>query len=805
MRELRHAIRQLLRTPAFTVVAVLTLALGMGANTAFFSVLYGVVLQQPPYPAADRLVALHNVKDGRVDNGGMLSRAEVREYGERQRAFESIAANDLGRMTLAAPGGGESFAERVKVSRVTPELFATLGVGPVLGRTITAADAQGQPVAVISYDFWQRHLGGREDALARRVRLNGIEYAIAGIMPAGFSYPESDMAAWLPLDLAPRDSSDRTDHYLAAIGRLRAGVRTADARRDLERVAGDLQRDLPAAYSAETRSSIGFDSLRQRQFGRMLLPLGTLMAAAASVLLIACVNVAIMSLLRALARRREISIRLALGASRRSIVKLLVTEAGLLCAAGAAGGLTLAAVALRVLKAFAPGDIPRLAEVGIDATAALFTAAILILVTVIVGFVPGLVASRMRSVDGLLSATRVSEGRVTVRLRDGLTIAEIALASALVICAGLSLRSLHALTRVDIGFATEQRFSFKTNLTADAYPTPERVDVFYDQLNNALSALPGTRSIGAVSYVPLSGEGQAVEAAPATGSIRGDSPATVGWGIVRGRYFETMGVGLVAGRLFDRGDRAGSLPVLIVDDLLAGDWWGSPAAAIGQRVSVTVGMDVKTRTVVGVVRHVEHVGPGKTSFPAAYAPQSQVYQRGMYTVLETSAPPATVMAAARAALTSIDPAVPLYFAETLGARYDSSLAVPRFTAGLVAAFSTVALVLAGVGVFGVTAYAARQRMREFGIRVALGAQRSHISALVLLRVGILAALGLAAGGWMGVGLGSLMSGSLFRVEPGDTTSTVIAVGAIAITALLASIAPVRNAVRVDPAVTLRAE
>jgi ABC-type antimicrobial peptide transport system permease subunit len=205
------------------------------------------------------------------------------------------------------------------------------------------------------------------------------------------------------------------------------------------------------------------------------------------------------------------------------------------------------------------------------------------------------------------------------------------------------------------------------------------------------------------------------------------------------------------------------------------------------------------------VRHVEHVGPGKTSFPAAYAPQSQVYQRGMYTVLETSAPPATVMAAARAALTSIDPAVPLYFAETLGARYDSSLAVPRFTAGLVAAFSTMALVLAGVGVFGVTAYAARQRTREFGIRVALGAQRSHISALVLFRVGILAALGLAVGGWMGVGLGSLMSGSLFKVEPGDTTSTIIAGGAIAITALLASIAPVRNAVRVDPAATLRAE
>jgi putative ABC transport system permease protein len=804
MLNLRHAVRQLGRAPGFSAVAILTLALGMGATTAFFSALYGVVLRQPPYPGADRLVSLRNTSAGKTHNGGMLARAEVREYGERQRAFASLAAADLGRMTLTSQADADGFAERVKVSRVTPTLFSTLGVTPVRGRGVAADDAQ-RPIAVVSHELWQARFGGDANILARTLRLNGADYQIVGVMPAGFSYPESDMAAWLPLDLAPRDDSDRGDHYLFAVGRLATGVTADGARDDLRRVARQLQQDLPGVYPADAAWSIGFESLRDRQFGHMRLPLATLTAAAAAVLLIACVNVAIMSLLRALDRRREIAIRLALGGSRAAIVKQLLTETAMVCLLSSLAGLALASVGLELLRAFAPAGIPRLEGLAIDGVAAGFTATVLVVVTLVVGLAPAAVAARMRAHDGVVPSNRASEGRIAVRVRDALTITEITLAATLVMCAGLTLRSLHALTRVDMGFATEHIVSFKTNLTPRDYPTQERVDLFYQQLTDKLAALPGATALGAISYLPLSGEGMSTAASPVSASTGPQVSAEVGWRIVRGQYFQAMSVPLVAGRLFDSTDRQGSSPVAIVDDRLARTWWGEPSAAIGKQVTVGTGSDARTRTIVGIVHHVNFVAPGQPSLPTVYAPQSQVYQRGMYTVVKTAQEPSTVIAAARAALASVDPTVPAYFAESVEARYDTALALPRFTAGLAGAFSTLALVLAGVGVFGVTAYGVRQRVREFGIRTALGAQRAHICGLVLSKVGLLAVVGLAIGGACALGLGSLMSGLLFGVEPADWPSMAAAVGAIAATTLVASVAPLRHALRLQLTDLLRAE
>jgi predicted permease len=806
MLNLRYALRQLVRSPGFTAVALLTLILGMGANTAFFSVLYGVVLRQPPYPAAERLVTIHNVSAGEIANGGRLSRGEFRDYAERQRAFEGFAAADLGRATLTSEGQGDALAERVKVSRVTPGLFQTFGVAPARGRGIREDDDPAAAIAVVSHELWQSRFAGAEDILSRTIRLNGVERSIVGVMPAGFGYPEPDMGAWLPIDLVTRDASDRTDRYLGVVGRLAPGVSARAAELDLQRVARELQQDQPDAYPADGKWSIGLESLRETQFGRMLLPLGILMTAAASVLLIACVNVAIMSLLRAVARRREMSIRLALGASRGDVTRQLVTEAAVLCALGAAGGLLAASFGLDLVKAFAPAGIPRLQEVGINIPTALFTMVALVAVTLLVGFAPALVAIRMNAQEGHFPTGRSSEGPSTTRLRDTLTVMEIALAASLLICAGLSVRSFHALTSVDLGFATEQRFSFKTNLTAAAYPDAASANRFYDQLTSRLESLPGTLSIGAISYLPLSGEGQAVAAAPVR-PVAGSAsqPLTVGLGIVRGQYFETMGVALVQGRFFSGEDRPGAPAVAIVDDALARRLWSSEAAAVGQQIRLGQGPDAGPRTIVGVVRHVSHVGPGTESLTMAYAPQSQVYQRGMYTVVRTTSSPQVLMPAARGALASVDRSVPMYFAETVDARYDSALALPRFTAGLVGAFSTLALVLAGVGIFGVTGYGVAQRTREFGIRFALGAQRAHVVSLVLRRVGLLAAVGVAAGTALGMGLGSLMSGILFGVASDDTLTLMAAMAAVGLTALLASLVPLRQAVRVSPAETLRAE
>jgi putative ABC transport system permease protein len=803
MRELRYAIRQVVRSPGYTVVAVLTLALGMGATTAFFSVLYGVVLRPLDYPDAGRLVSLVNARPETDGDGERFSRAEVADVRARQRAFTAIGAAALGRMTLNGATDGDGFAERVKVSDVTPDLFGVLGVTAALGRAFTPADV-GTPLAVISDTLWQSRFGGARDAIGRTVRLNGQPFTVIGVMPAGFAYPEADMAAWLAIDLRPRDASDRGDRYLFTVARLADGVGLAQARDDLARVARELQQAQPADYPA-VRWTLGVESLRARQFGRLQLPLAVLLAAAGSVLLIACVNVAIMALLRAIARRRELSIRLAVGASRGAIARQLLTEAAVVATLGAIAGTVLAASGLQALVAYAPANVPRLDGVALDLPAMLFTLAVLVVVTLGVGSAPAVVAITLRGSDGVLGSNRMSDSRATGRLRDGLTIAEVALAAALVIGAGLTLRSLQGLLRDDVGFQTTHRVSFKTNLTAKAYPDAARVAQFYDQLTDRLAAVPGVRRLGAISYVPMSGEGNVTEAAPETPSGPPSRTPVVRWGVVRGRYFEAMGIALRHGRLFADTDAAGAPLVAIVDDTLARRWWQREEAAIGQRVRIGNGPEAPVRTIVGVVRRVSHNGPGDTPLPTLYAPQAQVYQRGMYTVVETTAPPAAVFAAARSALAAVDPTVPLYFAETSDRRYDDVVALPRFVAGLVSGFSTLALLLAGVGIFGVTGYAVSQRAREFGIRLALGAQRTGIGGLVLRRVAALVGIGLLAGCGLALALGSTMSGFLFGVAPDDPTTFAVAVVALAATALVAVVAPVRTAVRVDPAITLKAE
>ena len=397
MRELRYAIRQLVRAPGYAAVAGVTLMLGMGATIAFFSVLDGVVLQQP-YPGAERLVSLENRQLDAVANGARLARAEVVDYRERLRAIDQVAAWDLGRQTLTAAGGTDGFAERVKISGVTPNLFPILGVAPARGRTFRDSDA-GTPAAIISDGLWKARFASAPDVLSRTVRLNGVEFQILGVMPPGFSFPEGEMAAWLALPLAPRDASDRTDHYLGTVARLAPGADLRAAQQDLARVAAELRRERPDAYP-DPKWTIGAVSLRDRHFGDLRPRLTALLVASGAVLLIACVNVAIMALLRALARRRELAIRLAIGAGRASIVRQLLIEAAVLAAIGAAGGVLVAQTAISALVAFAPAGVPRLDEVGFNLPAALFTGAILVVVTLIVGLAPALVAANLRAFEG---------------------------------------------------------------------------------------------------------------------------------------------------------------------------------------------------------------------------------------------------------------------------------------------------------------------------------------------------------------------------------------------------------------------
>lgn len=805
MTSIRHAFRQLAKSPWFSLVAILTLALGIGATTAFFSVLYGVVLRDPPYPDAGQLFEVHNRTSSGVANDGRLSLAELFDYRLRHQSFSGLGASVTDRVTLTAEQG----AERVIITQMTANLLPLLGVSPAQGRNFTEAEehAGHENVVLISHEFWQIHLGGVADVLGKTVRLNGDEHTIVGAMPAGFAFGEvAGTSLWKPLALDSH--GDRRDHRLKGLARLAPGVSLAQAKMDLRRVSRQLQADLPNDYPADAEWSIGLQSLRENQFGRMTTPLSFLLAAAAAVLLLACVNVSIMFLLRAAARRREIMIRLALGASRRHLVRQLLAESAVVCAVGTAGGLVLAVFGLELLKAFPPGDIPRLHEVSLNGTVAAFTAGVLLLITMLVGLAPALATLKTQGNERLVQTTRSSETRGTARLRESLTVMEIALAALLLVSAGLTLRSLRGQLLVDLGFAPTQVLSFKTNLTEAAYPDAARTTRFYDRLTEKIAALPGVATVGAVSHLPLSGEFQTTSATVPAGGGAVDPSAPgpmVGWRVVRGEYFETMGLSLLRGRLFDRVDMAGSPFVTIVDDEFARRFWRDESSALGQQVRFGTGTSARVCTVVGLVRRVKHDGPSQDTLPEAYAPQSQHYQRPMYTVVKTADDAARLVPLIRAALAEVDPKVPMYFVETMERRYDRKLALPRFTAGLISAFSGLALVLAGVGIFGVMAYSVGQRTREFGIRFALGAPRSHVAHLVLGRVGRLALIGGTLGAAAAFQIAGLMKSFLFGVEPLDVptlTGTAVVIG---LTALLGSLVPLTRALRVNPVEALRAE
>jgi putative ABC transport system permease protein len=795
---MKHVFRTLSKSPGFTAVAVLTLALGIAANTTFFSVLYGVVLRGLPYPKASELVEVRN--RGKLDNNdGRISLAELRDYRARQRSLVGIGVYSIGRATLSLEDG----AERVIQTRITANLFPLLGVQPAQGRNFVETEerAGNDRVVIISHEFRQSHFAGAPDVLGRQMRLNGIEHTIVGVMPAGFSFsPEPASSIWKPIDFTPRGAADRTDRGLSTVARLAPGFSIARASDDLERVARQLRADQPADYPADAEWSLGVTSLRESQFGRMLAPLGALMSAAAAVLLIACVNVSIMFLLRAAVRRREMMIRLAIGASRWHLVRQLLAESSIVCGLGAVVGLGLAFFGAQILKAFPPDNIPRLQEVAIDGPVALFTIGVMLLVTTIVGLTPAATLFKTRAAVDIAQTARHSESRAAVRLREALTVTEIALAVMLLMGGGIAFRYLNKLLRDDVGFTTERLFTFKTNLTPQAYPDHARANRFYEQLTAKLESLPGVAAVAAVSHLPLSGESQFVLAAP----IVGEKPSPVAWRVVRGPYFSTMGITLVQGRFLDATDRADTPPVAVVDDTFAHRFWPTGTAALGQPVRFGEGADAHTRTIVGIVHRVKHLGPGTESPPEVYVPQAQCYQRGMFTVIK-AAHATNLAPLVRTRLAGIDPTVPMYFIETMERRFAGEIALPRFTAGLIGAFSVLALVLAGVGIFGVTAYSVAQRSREFGIRFALGAQRAHVVGLVLGRTGRLALIGGAIGAVAAFQIADLMKNLLAGVDPLDVSTLVVSAAIIVITALIASLVPLARALRVSPVEALRAE
>ena len=801
--DLRYAARTLAKNPVFSTVAALTLALGVGMNALVFTVINGVLLRPLPYEDPGRLAVVE------VNAGGSgwygSSEPEFLDY-EGLRSFSDVAAVDTSRWTL----GGVAEPRRVRVAHTTANLMPLLGVEPFLGRTFRAEEDQpGAPrITVLSYGFWQAEYAGRRDVLGESVILNGTPHTVLGVMPAGFALPSPDYVAWTPLRLDREKPWGRNNHYLSVLGRLAPGLSHEQAAVEIRTLAARLTADHPDFYPEEgfnARLRPLLDSLVGDVKSSLLLLLG----AVGLVLLIACVNVANLFLWRGEARRRELAVRSALGASRSRLVRQLLAEALLIAGLGGALGVALNQAGGALLLRAIPDFMPRLHEVRFDAAVLAFCLALVGLTMFVFGLLPALRASKI----DLTNSLRIAEhqlSRSSRYVRQGLVVGQVAMAVMLVLGAGVMVRSLVNLYRVDPGFDADGVLTMELSAPRESYSTPQQVVDYFASAIDAVRGVSGVREAGAVGSLPLAAgtstwsfviKGQDAEDV-------GDAPAAVVQQVTPG-YFRALGLELVEGRLFTPRDRADSLPVVLVNEAMAKAFWPGQSP-LGERMRVFDG-EHPFMEIVGVVGDVRHQGLAEEVRPKWFVPHAQSYATAYYSprTLTLTVRAATDLDAVQgtvvAALRSIDATVPISRLRTMKDVVDLSLATPRFTVLLLALFGGVALLLAAVGVYGVMSVAVSQRVFEIGVRMALGARRAAILRWMLGEGLVLA----VSGGLIGLlgsrGLASLLESFLFGVGAGDLLVSSMAVALLLAIALAASFVPAWRASRIDPARTLRTQ
>jgi putative ABC transport system permease protein len=826
-QDLRHALRMLLKQPGFTIVAVLTIGLGMGANTAIFSVVNAVLLRPLAYKDSSSLVNIWGKfeKDGLPQN--WISEPEYWDLRDRNESFSEIAAYSLGgRANLTRPDGPPV---QVSEAGATAGVFPMLGIAPILGRSFGADEDQPghSHVALLSYALWQGQFAGDPDVASKAIRLDGEMYTVVGVLPREFSFGgKQDL--WVPLGLDRAKPDDRGSHYLRVIARLKPGVESAQASAALARFAGDLRRAYPNNYGPEPRNFDVYMVPAKEQLVRKLRPaLLVLLGAVGFVLLIACANVANLLLAHASAREKELAIRAALGAGRGRLARQLITESLVLALAGALMGLALANWGVDGLRALAPANTPRIDEVRIDTMVLLFTFAVSLVTGLFFGLAPAWHIARTDLRETLNEGGRsTSSGGGSRHLRAGLVVSEFALAVLLLAGAGLLIRSFSHLLEVSPGFQTQNLLTMELSLPEKAYKDGAPVENFYAQLVARVSSISGVQAAGAVSEMPLTdsyGSGS-VFFEDSSVADNADMPkfrplgnlpymeidqraATPG-------YFEAMQIPLVRGRLLNARDNEGAPLVAVVDTNFAQRFWPH-GEAVGQHVAIDTIPNVKPlaarwRTIVGVVGHVKHYGLDVEGREQIYTPHAQPQfgassPRTMSLAVRTSLDPASVTGAIREQVFALDKGLSLYNVATVGQLISNSVAQPRLNLSLLVAFAMVALGLAAVGVYGVTAVAVTERTHEFGIRLALGASPADVLKQVILEGGRLAALGLGLGLVAALGLTRLMASLLFGVKPSDPLTLGLAAALLAFVALAACYIPARRATRVDPIVALRHE
>jgi putative ABC transport system permease protein len=801
LSDLRYAVRSLLRSPGFAIAAIATLALGIGANTAVYSLVRGVLFRALPFAAPERLVALNETYPARGYTAMVASPPNYIDWKARSRSFSSMAAYTTGDIALSEAGE----PERLRATLVTADFFETLGVAPIAGRTFAPDEfVSGRDrVAVLSHGVWQRRFGGDPAVVGRTILLDGDAYRVAGVMPATFRFPEDGPDAWVPLVFSDNVSTQRGAHYLSVVGRLKSGVTLAQAKADLQAIGADLARKYRDTNEGHGATATPLrDSLVKAVRPALL----TLLGAVAFVTLIACANVANLLLIRAAHRGPELAIRTALGAGRGRITRQLLTETLVLAVCGALLATALAEAAVDAIVRLSPGTIPRLSEVAVDGGVLAFTALWTIVTVLLCGVAPiaGVFARAPMAALKVAGADSAAQPG-PARLRRSLVVAEVGVALLLLVGAGLLVRSLARLSAVDPGFSAARVLRFDLSLPGSRYPDDASVAAFTETLLARMRALPGVQSAGATFGLPLTDfrfnstfrvAGHEVDPAyEPSAQVR----------VASRDYFRTVGLPLVAGRLFTPADTRGA-PVAILASRSAAAKFFPAGDAIGQRLrfGARPGNVRLEGEIVGIVGDVHDQGLDQGLVPEFYGSLEQAPVGAFSVVLKSSQEPGSLASAVRREVKALDAELPVTQLEPMEAVVARSIAGPRFLMSLLLAFAAIALLLAAVGIYGVTAYAVSQRTRELGIRMALGADARNVRALVL-RDGLrLALTGLGLGLCAALALTRLLRGLLFEVPPTDlATHAGVAVVLLA-AALAACWIPARRASRLDPLKALRA-
>jgi predicted permease len=794
--DLRSALRQLRRRPGVTLVAVIALAIGIGGATAIFSVLDATLLRPLPYPRPEALVRVWQTTPAGDDFSA--SEPDFLDLQARTRTFAAMAAMRAVHPSLT----GEGEPERLDGAAITHTLLPLLGVQPALGRAFTAAeDGAGAAahVALLSHELWQRRFGGDPDVVGRVIMLDGRPYAVTGVLPAGFAFaPGVDV--YLPL--GPSSGAERDDHWLDVVGRLRPGVTLTEARADLDRVARELAAEYPTTNEGRGVRVASFDDwLRGAQYRRAV---WVLFGAVGCLLLLACANVANLLVAQGIGRQGELGIRAALGASRARVARQLFTESLVLALAGAALGLLLAAWAVDAVRALAsPDTVPGLADVALDGRVVGFALGTGVLTALLFGLLPALRAARVDVSRTLTSGVRAGTSAGHRRLRDGLAVAQIALAMVLLVGAGLMLTSFRRLQAVDTGLSAAGVLTVPLQLPGGAYPA-ERQRAFVRELVARAEGLPRVRSAAVTITNPYREWGFANDVTPADRAA--SAPPTgllvAGWRSVTPGFFRTLQVPLLRGRLFDDANGPDAEPVVVISASLARRLWpGEDAVGKALFWGGTTGTP---KRVLGVVGDVRDRAPEAEPQPMLYLPYAQVEMPMVTLLVRTElARPAALAGSLRGVVWSLDPNLPVPEVTPLASNQAALLAGTRLRALLLAAFAGVALLLAALGVYSVMAFAVARRTREIGVRLALGARPAEVAAAVLRRGLALTAAGIVVGLVGSLAAGRATASLLYETPPTDAGTIAAVALLLGVTALLATWLPSRRATRVDPVRALR--